>query len=387
MTGCTMIISNQSKIQEQAYNAWNLCGRRGIVAAATGMGKSKVAINAIQDLCKQNPGAKILIMVPTELLRDQNWPEEFVKWKCKKYLKKNVQIECYASIAKIKGQKFDLVVADEAHKFSENNSKFFEQNEVEEILGLTATPPREPEKRDLLRRVVGPICFSYHVDQGVDDGVVTDYRINVIYTELDTKEKYLEAGTKGNKFLQTEFAMYSYLSKQVAQGYYKDPKALKFKLLARMRLIYNLKSKTRVAKLVLSKLSPKERVLVFCGSIAQAEEILPGQTYHSEVSAEQFNAFKNQETTRLAVVNAVNEGHTIPALDKGIIAQIDSNPRSLVQRLGRFLRFRPNHKAVIYVLICKGTVDENWFEKASELFDPSKIKYYYAKNLFPELNA
>jgi ERCC4-related helicase len=47
----------------------------------------------------------------------------------------------------------------------------------------------------------------------------------------------------------------------------------------------------------------------------------------------------------------------------------------LIQRIGRTLRIRPNHKANIFILVCKNTQDEVWLENAIRSLDKSKITY------------
>ena len=55
-----------------------------------------------------------------------------------------------------------------------------------------------------------------------------------------------------------------------------------FLILQRMRFIYNLPSKLEAAKYILKHIIPiEDRTLIFCGSIAHAEE-LSKNTYHSK---------------------------------------------------------------------------------------------------------
>src|SRR6188768_819142 len=55
-------------------------GKKGAIDAATGVGKSYFAIKECIDLVSKRPQAKILLVVPTEELRDNNWKDEFEKW-------------------------------------------------------------------------------------------------------------------------------------------------------------------------------------------------------------------------------------------------------------------------------------------------------------------
>ena len=42
--------------------------------------------------------------------------------------------------------------------------------------------------------------------------------------------------------------------------------------------------------------------------------------------------------------------------------------------IGRIIRFREGHQAVIYILVAKGTKDEAWLEKALMSFDSKTIE-------------
>lgn len=103
----------QNLIQKQAFDAWVKANCRGSVIAGTGAGKSKIGIMAAEYIAKKfkRKQAKIAIIVPTEELRDDGWKNEFTKWHLKA-LYDNADKFCYASIAKIEGNKYDLVILD-----------------------------------------------------------------------------------------------------------------------------------------------------------------------------------------------------------------------------------------------------------------------------------
>lgn len=72
----------KSKIQEKALSEW-LITRQGLLVLPTGTGKTKIAIDAIKEVSPK----KVLIIVPTQKLRDISWPKEIKKWKLKQKLK------------------------------------------------------------------------------------------------------------------------------------------------------------------------------------------------------------------------------------------------------------------------------------------------------------
>lgn len=366
----------REKIQEKNKQIWYNNGSWGTLALATGTGKSKIAI----DIVKENPDwKKILLVVPTEKLRDKNWQDEFKKWNCSKDYKRIERI-CYASMVKYNtSEKFDLIILDEAHNLTENNSIFFKTNDVERVLGLTATPPEDEVKKQIFKNFC-PVISVYSLDEGVNDGIIAPYEIMVIECRLDSEDKYVTAGTKDKPFLTTEQKHYDYLSKQILQlQYAKKPEIAKWKILERMRFIYKLKSKTELAKSIIKNVIHNDKSLIFCGSIAQAEELCDN-TFHSKSSDKALNNFIKGKTNHLSSIRCLNEGINIPFLDSALIVQINSKEKDIVQRIGRIVRLREGHKARIYILSVMNTVDETWTKKALLQFNPANITYLNYKN-------
>jgi superfamily II DNA or RNA helicase len=235
----------------------------------------------------------------------------------------------------------------------------------------------------------------------------------VIWTPLDNKTKNIPGGTKAKPFKVTEFAHYAYIQKVIKRtqigitaayksftdgtlDIFKDPDAftkaekhIKYlksqcerMVFARTRFIYNLTSKTVIAERALKAMEGQgKRTLVFCGSIAQANHLLKERVYHSKSGNDAFTAFNAKLIDTLGVVNAANEGINFIDLDQSLVLQVDSNARNLVQRIGRNLRVREGHKAVIYIVCVPDTVDQKWLELSLEGFDHSKISYYFAKDI------
>ena len=123
------------------------------------------------------------------------------------------------------------------------------------------------------------------------------------------------------------------------------PELLKVFALKRMRLLYNSINKTKFAKFLLESFIPKEeRTIIFCGSIEQAEKICTN-TFHSKVNDIAYNLFKQEKINSLSCVDAINEGDNISNLDNAIITKIKSKDLTLLQQIGRIIRFRPKHIA------------------------------------------
>lgn len=369
----------RDKVQRSAVKSIENNKGRGLLAMATGSGKSKIPIMYAKK--KKNKVKTIALIVPTERLRDEGWHDEFVKWGVDEMWTRVVRL-CYASASKVKDQKFDLVILDECHNITELSSVFFIDNECRDVIALTATEPSDPIKQYLLLRIGLEVTYKLTLDEAVKMGFVAPYRITIGYTQLDNVNKTVKAGSKENPFYQTEYANYIWINNQMAiMDFEGKASSARYKTFAlkRMRAIYNLESKTNIAKMALSQLDQEDRVLIFCGSVEQAEKISE-YTYHSKDkknSKVNLDKFIKKEINELSCVKRLNEGENLPDLDKAIIVQLNSQEKDLVQRIGRLIRYRPGHIAHILILVAKNTQDEVWLASALENIDKSIIDFKY----------
>lgn len=303
----------REKVQNEAIQAVVDNGGTGMVAMATGSGKSRVAVELAKyyfDKIDWTPPIfKLAVIVPTEKLRDENWKEEFTKWEASHLWEKTLGL-CYASGSKIKDEVIDLAILDEGHNITELSSDFFVNNVVENTILLTATPPTDMVKKQILSDLGIKLVYELTLDQAVRLGFVAPYKITVITVPLDNVTKNIKGGNKANPFMTTEAATYAYHNKRVQQCFGDQTSQgrakMKFAILGRMQFIYKIPSKTQVIKFLLNKVIPEEdRTIVFCGNIEQAEDVCP-TFYHSKSGNESYDAFKAEKINRLSCVKAVN---------------------------------------------------------------------------------
>lgn len=389
-------------VQDSAYRTWENAGRKGTIVMATGVGKSKLAVRRVEELAEEwfsaqgkLPRPEILLVTPTEKLRDENWPAEFEKWGVRGYMENLVKRICYASLKNEKGNYYKLVIADECHRWTSLNAEGFREDDsltqfltdnlCDELMGLTATEPdmhRDKVKYDIVDQIA-PVCFRYTLDQAVSDGIIPPYEIRIILVPLEKMLKEISGGTSKCPFKVTEQSKYEYINKQVMKAQIASRKNPNSKWAQsmygiRMRFLCNLPSKTRVAKKLLEKVLKGKRTLVFCGSIDQSRQLCGDNVYNSSAEdkkRDMLTKFKSQEIDYLGVVRAVDEGHNIDEMDQAVIVQLNSNERDLIQRVGRVLRYRPGHKPMIYIIVAQGTKDQDWATKALADFDRSRIVY------------
>ena len=348
----------------------------GIVAIATGGGKSKIAIDyiRIREIAEQRK-LSILLVVPTEKLRDENWKGEFIEWN-NNGVYDRVDRYCYASINKLRHKHYDVAIFDEIQNITENNAEFFTNNEVDTLIALTATVPKEHEKAQILREQGLKVVYELSLDEAVKRGVVAPYQITTVGFHLDDKDKYIKAGSKVKSWMTTEVKQYQYLASLVSKAVGAKKK---FAALTRMHFLYGLKSREIAAKYLLKFVIPEnERTLIFAGNIVLAEN-LESNSFHSKSNDVAYNKFMKEEINRLSSVKSLNEGMNIPNLDNALIAQINSKERHLIQKIGRIVRFRPGHIANIYIMYAMGTVDREWLIKSLDNIDKTNIKHITLK--------
>lgn len=379
----------KQKIQEEALTRWEFAGRRGLLAIATGVGKSRIPLLRLEELYEEyGENLRVLLAVPTIELRDVTWPDEAKKWELGEVFKEQVEGYCYKSLdVKPKGH-YHLVILDEAHHLTLKNGKFTENITFNEVMALTATPPEKGSENERLLSMIAPTVFTFNLDEGVESDVVADYEVYVVELPLNDTAKIIRAGNKKNRFYQTEAAAYKYLQGNIIKMLMSD-KENKEKIVnslfrKRAKFIYDLPSKQVMAKLLIDKVVGDQKTLVFGASIDQIEALLNPYTYHSSTDKDALQYFMEDKIQILGAVNALDEGVNLPMMDQIIIVQTNSKTRQITQRFGRVLRKREGHKARIYLLVATGTEDEKWAKKALADIDPSKIVYLSYKNFLDE---
>lgn len=392
-------LENKARVQNEAHDAVVLNNGRGCLEEATGVGKTKIGLHVLETLkdtvlSLENRDMQTLIVVPTEEMRDIDWPEEFKKWSIPL---DNVKLVCYSSLAKEKLEKYDFIIYDEYHRTTLANLRKLQEfltNPKVYALALTATLPKEiffeedRERIELMKELL-PTVHKTTTDQAVELGLICDFHVTVLKFFLDEVNTNIQGGTLKKAFTQTEGARYKYLTNNLKRATIiakADPKKAGFKYAAiskRTQFLYNLPSKLRLAKKCLDQmLRDDKRTVVFAGSIEQANTLCGVDVYHSESTREALNKFQDKEINLLGAVKALNEGKNLTEPDQGLIVQLDSVERNLVQRFGRFLRIRYDnldHKAKIVILVALKTADEDWYNKAIKDFETSRINEYTVK--------
>lgn len=355
-------MSLRDQRQMEFADAWINHNMYGILNLCPRFGKIYTSINIFE---KVKP-KKVLIAYPDKQIKE-SWEKDLAT---RKYVGTEFIYTTHLSIKKHVDIKYDIVVIDEIHLLSEAQmdavSNLMLNNK--HILGLTGTLSSWT-KKDLLMILNLPVIATYSLEQGVREGVITDYEITVVRVNLDntTKQDF-----KGK--MQTEkqkFDSYSYVINKMEQS----GRSSMFIRLSRMRLIQGSLAKLNKTKELLSQFS-NERILVFCG-LTKISDSLGIPSYHSKTSEKNLlEDFASGKGNHLAVVKIGNTGVTYKSLNKVIINFFDSNSENLTQKINRCMSLEynnPDKKAHIYIVCSNEEVELNWLRKAIEFFDKSKI--------------
>lgn len=243
--------------------------------------------------------------------------------------------------------------------------ELFRQNRC--VLGLTGTLAINTAK-ELYNELQLNVIAEYTIEEGIKEGVISDYTINIISTSLDNIVKQYKGKTEKKKFDGYSWV----IDKMENEG--KDTKFLR---LSRMRVLQNSVAKKNITKKLLAKFQ-EERVLVFCATTKIADD-LGINSYHSgKKNPEIFSNFVLGKDKHLAVIRIGNSGITYTPLNMVIINSFDSNPETLTQRINRCMSMEydnPEKEAIIYIITSNEPTELLWLNKALEFFDTTKINY------------
>ena len=156
-------------------------------------------------------------------------------------------------------------------------------------------------------------------------------------------------------------------------------KSLMFIANKRKEIVANFK--VNIVKNLVKQFNKKgTRFICFCNNIKQLDIIRNNSNYYihskrtekniNQIVIEDFNAKKSNH---IFTVKMLTESANLNAIEKGILSQLDKEPLTFNQRLGRVLRANVPQ---IYIPIVKDTIDEYYLENSLLMIDKKYIKYY-----------
>lgn len=369
----------RSERQNLAVSKWIKAGCKGVIVAATGVGKTRMALIAIKSFLSKNPGKTVRVIVPTEHLRIQ-WILELDKYG----LTFNIGVEIVNSAIK-KEEHIDLLILDEIHRyFSDTFIQIFKVKHPKLILGLSATFHRLDGRHKTFEKYC-PVVDVISIKEALINNWLSSYREYKVLIEVDDYHIYQQASID----FQDAFSVFNFdfnlamkcVTNVVYRRYYgktlgiaaKDMDAITFtwqrSLRKRKEFVMNHPDKIAITRKILEA-RPFSKAITFSGTIAQSEKIGVGYIVNSGKTKKKnrltIEEFASMPTGVINTSKALNEGIDIPGLSLAIILTNSSSPTEKTQRIGRVIRQEEGKVAEIFTLVIKGTVEEKWFENSSQ---------------------
>lgn len=373
--------------QRDAIRAWQAQGYKGILAMATGTGKTLTAIDAVKRVLEKITGAVVVITVPyqnlavqwMDALREQGIEvigvfDSYVSWHDKV---KNlfmamrysdaVQIPCLVCVnASFKEDRFQellqllgsarqrhhLLVVDECHHFNapEQLKKLPELFTLR--LGLSATPYDQFDDH-YLEQYFGPIAYEFQLSRAIKEGFLTRYRYHMLLCELNDDETatYEELTLKIVRIAGNDERMTPETLAKVQPL-----------LLQRSRVVGAAKDKLVKLCSHLEGIGRTPYTLFYCGDgkveeegeqlrqIERVSELLHQLNWRSSrITASESLKTREQllEHLRTKSIDAVvsikvlDEGIDVPSCQSAYLLASQSSDRQGIQRRGRVLRRSP----------------------------------------------
>lgn len=341
--------------QKEAGSAYLASNRKTVIAACPRFGKIKTTI----DILKQDYlNKKVLLLYPrVDILT--SWMNDFKFWNVENPL---YQFSTFVGMRKLKDE-FDLVIVDEIHEISRAQLKTLNEKFSCDILGLSGTITAQT-RLELAELAGLTICYDYPISKGVEEGILTDYRLIIHKVPLDNQKKQYQKNTSSEK---QYFDKISWVREKSTKKFFFDLKLIK--------ILQDSLSRRKETRRLLKQFQ-NQRVLVFCGNTTVAND-LEIDVYHSKAKDKKlFDEFCNGGRKHMAVVKMAQAGVTIKPINIGLINYTSGNPEDFAQKVCRFLGFEydnPTKTAELHILCSDEPFEKYRLNTALAFFDKNKI--------------
>lgn len=309
------------------------------------MGKTRTAITAIERAVNKYPDLDVLIIVPTQVLKDQ-WLEDYI-------IPRNLLHNCRVVIVNTAVKDFtrcDMLVIDEIHRIaSDTFVKIFDVVDYDMILGLTATLERLDGKERLIKQYA-PVCDTITMEEAVRKGWISPIDNYVVLLDVDLSD-YQEA----NKAFNSAFSFFGWdfnlamtaatkwqqrakIAKAIGQPLQVvTGKAMLFMkyMRARKEFIQKHPKKIEVCNKIIEARKDK-KIITFSPTIEHAKKIDYDFILHSQQkkkeNAEVMEKFNKVDHGVIASSKALTTGVDVKGLAVGIDMAIDSSSIRTIQR-------------------------------------------------------
>jgi superfamily II DNA or RNA helicase len=379
--------------QRDALNAWKSRAFSGILAMATGSGKTVTALYGATKLFERLGSLFVVVAVPYQALAEQwcdvvsgfgvqaircygsaaSWCEEMssvvssfqsgaLKTAVCVVVNRTLQGDDFQSrLEQVPGESL-LFVGDECHHHSTLKMVDALPKHARLRLGLSATPEHywDGDSNERLRSYYGDVCYAYTLENALNDGVLTPYEYHLHVVELtgEETEQYIE--------LSDQIAAAAGRASAASDVEYSSDDRVKRLLFQRARLLGSASQKLTRLRSLLAQQQPAPFTLFYCGdgsfidsdpadaatarqvdAVSNCLDSLGWKVSHftSRESREErlgiLNGFRIGMIDALVAIRCLDEGIDVPDCRTAYILASSRNPRQFVQRRGRILRRSP----------------------------------------------
>lgn len=386
--------------QLDALISWLRCGRRGVIEAVTGSGKTDVAIAAASDALRR--GRFVLVVVPSRVLMEQ-WhgrltaaiPEarigrlgdngKDVPTSCDVLVATRHSAAAYKPVPP--GAAGGLLIADECHGLGGGILRRALLPQYEERLGLTATLERSDDAvTELLLPYFGGVCYRYGFEQAIADGVCARPRVAFVGVALsvDERTEYVAieqrlVSARHHLRQVREMPLEPFGDFLAAVAYLAEREAGADGRAARDYLDAFSKRRQIVAQTIgkyelLGSLAPiikgADGALVFTETVRAANhainrldplvsiDVITGSTARRQ-RREILDDLRVRRLDAVAAPRVLDEGIDVPDANLGIVVSASRTRRQMIQRMGRILRRKRAGVAARFVIMfAKDTLED-----------------------------
>ncbi len=378
--------------QLEALEAWLACGRRGVIEAVTGSGKTNLAMAAVIDAHRR--GLFVLVVVPSRVLIEQ-WHERLTETlpNCTigrlgdnhtdKPPSCDILITTRHSASshqpKPPGDRGGLLVADECHGFGGGVLRRALIGDYNERLGLTATLERSDDAVDkILLPYFGGVCFRYRFGAAIKDGVCAQPRVAFVSVPL-TKEERQDYITTEAKLVDSrrtlrsipgmpidhfgEFlAAVNHLATNDAGPQGRAANEYLKAFAKRREIVSTSTAKYEALGNFADSIKTANGSLIFTETVRAANhavnrldpfvsiEVITGSTPKAE-REKILGDLRERKLAAVAAPRVLDEGVDVPDANLGIVVSASRTRRQMIQRMGRILRRKEKGSGARFVII------------------------------------
>jgi len=378
--------------QLDALTSWLRCGRRGVVEAVTGSGKTNVALAAALDAHRR--GLFVLVVVPSRVLMEQ-WHQRLTEVMPDGRIgrlgdnfrdqPKNCDVlittrhSASARDLKPPTETGGLLIADECHGFGGSVLRKSLHRDYNERLGLTATFERSDDAvDDILMPYFGGVCFRYGFAEAISDGVCAQPRVAFVAVPLSEEERfeYIETEdqlVKARSILraipalpQKTFGEFlgavNYLADNDAGPHGRAANDYLQAFGKRREIVANSTSKYEALGRFAESIKAADGSLLFTETVRAANhavnrldvevaiEIITGSTGR-KAREKILGDLRTGTLDAVAAPRVLDEGIDVPNANLGIVVSASRTRRQMIQRMGRILRRKEAGSGACFVII------------------------------------